>query len=110
MIPMTLEDIARVTGGTLSETADPNATVTSYVEFDSRKITVGGLFVALPGSNVDGHDFAESAIARGAVGALVVLRGVLQQSTCPCFENWLAGIKMPTTARRHSSQLASRNS
>ena len=71
MIPMTLEDIARVTGGTLSESADPQAKVTSYVEFDSRKITDGGLFVALPGSNVDGHDFAESAIARGAVGALV---------------------------------------
>lgn len=71
MIPMTLEDIARVTGGRLSESADPNATVTSYVEFDSRKITAGGLFVALPGSNVDGHDFAESSMARGAVGALV---------------------------------------
>ncbi|MBP3947357.1 UDP-N-acetylmuramoyl-tripeptide--D-alanyl-D-alanine ligase [Corynebacterium sp. Marseille-P3884] len=71
MIPMTLADIAQVTGGTLSESADPQATVTSYVEFDSRKITPGGLFVALPGSNVDGHDFAESAIARGAVGVLV---------------------------------------
>ena len=71
MIPMTLAEIARVTGGTLSESADPDATVTSYVEFDSRKITEGGLFVALPGSNVDGHDFAESAMARGAVGALV---------------------------------------
>ena len=71
MIPMTLADIARVTGGTLSESADPDATVTSYVEFDSRKITPGGLFVALPGSNVDGHDFAESAIDRGAAGALV---------------------------------------
>jgi len=71
MIPMTLADVARVTGGTLSESADPDATVTSYVEFDSRKITPGGLFVALPGSNVDGHDFAESAIDRGAAGALV---------------------------------------
>lgn len=71
MIPMTLGHIARVTGGTLSDSADPDATVTSYVEFDSRKITPGGLFVALPGSNVDGHDFAESAVARGAVGALV---------------------------------------
>lgn len=71
MIPMTLADIARVTGGTLSASADPDATVNSYVEFDSRKITPGGLFVALPGRNVDGHDFAESAIARGAVGALV---------------------------------------
>lgn len=70
MIPMTLAEIARVTGGTLSESADPEATVSSYVEFDSRKITAGGLFVALPGSNVDGHDFAESAIERGAVGAL----------------------------------------
>ena len=71
MIEITLADIARVTGGQLSPGADPEATVTGYVEFDSRKITEGGLFVALPGANVDGHDFARSAIDRGAVGALV---------------------------------------
>ena len=71
MIPMTLRQIAHVTGGTLSPSADPDATVTGYVEFDSRKIADGGLFVALPGANVDGHDFAEAAMQRGAVGALV---------------------------------------
>ena len=71
MIPMTLRQIAHVTGGTLSPSADPDATVTGYVEFDCRKIADGGLFVALPGANVDGHDFAEAAMQRGAVGALV---------------------------------------
>ena len=71
MIPTTLADIADITGGTLSSTADPQAVVTGYVEFDSRKIVDGGLFVALPGSNVDGHDFAATAIERGAVAALV---------------------------------------
>nr|VDG63258.1 UDP-N-acetylmuramoylalanyl-D-glutamyl-2, 6-diaminopimelate--D-alanyl-D-alanine ligase [Streptococcus thermophilus] len=71
MIDVTLAEIARVTGGQLSPSADPDAAVTGYVEFDSRKITEGGLFVALPGGKVDGHDFAQSAIDRGAVGALV---------------------------------------
>lgn len=71
MIRITLAQIAEITGGTLSANADPDAAVTSYVEFDSRKITDGGLFIALPGKNVDGHDFAQSAIERGAVGALL---------------------------------------
>lgn len=71
MIPMTLRQIAEVTGGELSPSADADEVVTGFVEFDSRKITPGGLFVALPGSNVDGHDFAQSAMDRGAVAALV---------------------------------------
>nr|WP_320145608.1 UDP-N-acetylmuramoyl-L-alanyl-D-glutamate--2,6-diaminopimelate ligase [uncultured Anaeromusa sp.] len=37
---------------------------------DSRQVRRGSLFICLPGSKVDGHDFAEKAIAEGAVALL----------------------------------------
>ncbi|HLU44657.1 MAG TPA: UDP-N-acetylmuramoyl-tripeptide--D-alanyl-D-alanine ligase [Natronosporangium sp.] len=69
MIEMNLAEIARVTGGTLAG-ADPAARVTGGVEFDSRKIGPGDLFVAFVGSRVDGHDFARAARAAGAVAVM----------------------------------------
>jgi UDP-N-acetylmuramoyl-tripeptide--D-alanyl-D-alanine ligase len=50
--------------------ADPGVRVTGGVEYDSRRIGPGGLFVAFPGEKVDGHDFAPGAIAAGAVAVL----------------------------------------
>ncbi|MBE3554668.1 MAG: UDP-N-acetylmuramyl-tripeptide synthetase, partial [Thermicanus sp.] len=41
---------------------------------DSREVSAGSLFVALPGSKVDGHVFLPEAVAKGAV-AVVVERG-----------------------------------
>ena len=38
---------------------------------DSRKVIPGALFIALPGENVDGHDFVAEAFERGAHLALV---------------------------------------
>ncbi|WP_297650824.1 UDP-N-acetylmuramoyl-tripeptide--D-alanyl-D-alanine ligase [Pseudonocardia sp.] len=68
MIPMRLADVAAVTGGRLHR-ASGDELVTA-VEFDSRKIVDGGLFLALPGERVDGHDFAAAAVDRGAVAVL----------------------------------------
>ncbi|MFB8004620.1 UDP-N-acetylmuramoyl-tripeptide--D-alanyl-D-alanine ligase [Nocardia sp. NPDC056000] len=70
MIEMTLREIADIVGGTLHDVPDPDATVTGAVEFDSRRITSGDLFLALPGEKADGHDFAERAVAAGAVAVL----------------------------------------
>ena len=70
MIPLTLAEIAEITGGELHDVADPDTQVTGSVEFDSRKITPGGLFLALPGAQVDGHDYAARAAAAGAVAVL----------------------------------------
>ncbi|MGW1677850.1 UDP-N-acetylmuramoyl-tripeptide--D-alanyl-D-alanine ligase [Saccharopolyspora sp. NPDC002376] len=69
MIRLSLADIARAVGGGLHR-AEGSETVTAGVEFDSRKVETGGLFVAVPGERVDGHDFAAQAIADGAVGVL----------------------------------------
>jgi UDP-N-acetylmuramoyl-L-alanyl-D-glutamate--2,6-diaminopimelate ligase len=52
-------DALRVTGP-----ADP---VISSVAYDSRNVTPGALFFALPGEKADGAEFAQDAIARGAI-------------------------------------------
>ena len=43
----------------------------SGVCVDSRRVAAGDLFVALPGENVDGHDFVAAALAKGAALAMV---------------------------------------
>lgn len=70
MIALSLAEIAEITGGRLDSVDDPHTQVTGFVEFDSRKVTPGSLFVALPGARVDGHDYATTAIDKGAVAVL----------------------------------------
>jgi UDP-N-acetylmuramoyl-tripeptide--D-alanyl-D-alanine ligase len=41
------------------------------VSIDARKVRAGGLFVALPGERVDGHDYLAQARANGAAAAIV---------------------------------------
>jgi UDP-N-acetylmuramoyl-tripeptide--D-alanyl-D-alanine ligase len=69
VIPLTLAEVAAAVGGRLHD-ADGSEAVTGSVEFDSRRLGQGCLFVAVPGERVDGHDFAEAAIRAGAVGVL----------------------------------------
>jgi UDP-N-acetylmuramoyl-tripeptide--D-alanyl-D-alanine ligase len=70
MIELTLGEIADIVGGRLHG-ADPEVVVTGSVEFDSRNVGVGGLFVAIPGEHVDGHDFVADAGELGAVASIV---------------------------------------
>lgn len=63
---MTLAEVAAVVGGV----AHGDATVTGGAFLDTRTPEPGGLFVALAGERVDGHDFAAAA---GAAGAAAVL-------------------------------------
>lgn len=59
--------------------------VISSVAYDSRRVTPGALFVALPGTRTDGSQYIEEALRRGAVA-------VITQSPCalggqvPCFQ------------------------
>jgi UDP-N-acetylmuramoyl-tripeptide--D-alanyl-D-alanine ligase len=69
MIPLSLAEVAAAVGGKLHQ-ADPGVRVTGDVEYDSRKVGPGGLFVAFDGEKVDGHGFAATAIAAGAVVVL----------------------------------------
>jgi len=73
MIDLTVARIAEIVGGTLTDISPQDAAechVTGTVEFDSRAIGPGGLFLALPGARSDGHDHAASAVAAGAAVVL----------------------------------------
>lgn len=73
MIPLSIARIAEIVGGELADIGLDEAAqhqVTGTVEFDSRAVTAGGLFLALPGARSDGHDFAAAAVAAGAVAVL----------------------------------------
>ena len=70
MIPLTLAEIAALTGGSLAPAEAAARTVTGPVIIDSRRVTDGALFAALPGERADGHDYAPAAVAAGAAGVL----------------------------------------
>ncbi|MDO4928332.1 MAG: UDP-N-acetylmuramoyl-tripeptide--D-alanyl-D-alanine ligase [Corynebacterium sp.] len=71
MIPLSLREIASITGGVLVNPGAAEHRIIGNVEFDSRKINPGDLFLAIPGARVDGHDFLDQVAAQGAVAALV---------------------------------------
>ena len=62
----TSAEIAAATGGGASAPFEVTG-----VTFDSREVEPGFLFVAMPGTVHDGHQFVEQAFAAGAAGAIV---------------------------------------
>lgn len=70
MIPLSVGQIAAITGAAQNLIADPAALVPGPVIIDSRQAVPGSLFAALPGARADGHDFAAAAVAAGAVAVL----------------------------------------
>ncbi|GLY26938.1 UDP-N-acetylmuramoyl-tripeptide--D-alanyl-D-alanine ligase [Kineosporia sp. NBRC 101731] len=54
-----------------AEVVRKNAEQFSRASVDTRDITGGELFVAIPGPSRDGHDFVAAAVRSGATGALV---------------------------------------
>lgn len=73
MIGLTLADLAATLGGELilSDHDEPTTVVSGDVHTDSRKVTPGAVFFALPGEVTDGHLFAPAAIENGAVLLIV---------------------------------------
>ena len=65
MIPLSLAQIATITGAALDHVADPGVVVRGPVVIDSRRAGPGGLFAALRGERADGHDFAAAALRAG---------------------------------------------
>ncbi|KJY18029.1 MULTISPECIES: UDP-N-acetylmuramoyl-tripeptide--D-alanyl-D-alanine ligase [Streptomyces] len=70
MIALSLAEIADITGGRPHDIPDQSVQVTGPVVYDSREVRPGSLFAAFVGERVDGHDYAERALAAGAVAVL----------------------------------------
>jgi UDP-N-acetylmuramoyl-tripeptide--D-alanyl-D-alanine ligase len=99
MIALTVAQIAEIVGGTLSDISAQDAAqrqVTGTVEFDSRAVGPGGLFLALPGARTDGHDYAAGAVAAGAVAVLaarpVGVPAIVVPPQPPAAHRGLAGV------------------
>ncbi|GAH55318.1 unnamed protein product, partial [marine sediment metagenome] len=69
-IPMTLAEIAAAVDGELIGGAQADLVVDGSVETDSRLVTPGSVFFALPGEVTDGRRFVPAATEAGA--ALVI--------------------------------------
>ena len=85
MINLSAAEIAAMTHGTIAAAGIPDSNsesgipeistyagvvVTGPVVVDSRQVTPGSLFAALPGEQVDGHDYAAAAASKGAAAVL----------------------------------------
>lgn len=73
MIALTLAEITAAIGGDLRVAGEDTAetVVEGLVDTDSREMVPGAIFVAKPGAETDGHRFVASAVAAGAVLAIV---------------------------------------
>src|SRR5690348_7558710 len=82
-----LRDVLTGTKGTLAAGAAlPPDFLFRAVVIDSREVTKGALFFALPGTAMDGHTFLGQAAARGAACAVVRadwLAGVIAAGNSP---------------------------
>jgi UDP-N-acetylmuramoyl-tripeptide--D-alanyl-D-alanine ligase len=79
MIPLRLEEIARITGGQIHGATDDavigagsDPLVDGPVVTDSREAAPGSLYIARVGEAMDGHQFVAAARAQGAVAALTL--------------------------------------
>lgn len=61
--------------------ADLSSVAVHGLAHDSRRVVPGGIFVAVPGGHVDGHDFAPAAVASGAT--VVVAERPLAEAGAP---------------------------
>lgn len=71
MIPLRLAEVAAAVGGTVGGIDPAGVLVVGAATVDSRDVAAGGLFAAVVGERVDGHDFVATAIDAGAAAALV---------------------------------------
>lgn len=101
MIPVSLNTLAEIAGGTLYGS---DLTVTE-VTTDTRKVTAGSLFIALVGERFDAHDFVGDAIANGAQALLVskhlpvAVPQVVVEDTRLGFGRLAAWVRQQATAR-----------
>jgi UDP-N-acetylmuramoyl-tripeptide--D-alanyl-D-alanine ligase len=80
--PFELERLAELAGGELKVPGPAAPGRVAGVSIDTRALVPGELFVPLPGSRVDGHEFIAEAFRRGAAASLCA-RGHLERADGP---------------------------
>jgi hypothetical protein len=68
---MSVEQIAKATGGETVRVSSGGDLEVSSVSIDTRSSRPGGLFIPLPGTKTDGHVYISDASEKGAAAALV---------------------------------------
>lgn len=84
MIALTAADLAVLVAGTLAGPVDPEARISGPVVIDSRLVEPGGVFVALRGEHLDGHDYAAAAVEAGARAVLTERALASDSGALPC--------------------------
>ncbi|MEG0322522.1 MAG: Mur ligase family protein, partial [Raoultibacter sp.] len=74
------KQILEYTGGALLVDPIDASKLACGITWDSRTVTVGDLYVALPGEKVDGHSFVAPALRAGA--AVVLVQDSPDEATC----------------------------
>jgi len=70
-INMILSDVVTGSDGMVEIVSGKNEALICSVEYDSRKVTKGSLFVAVEGLKSDGHRFIEKSVQNGASAVVV---------------------------------------
>ena len=65
------QDLARLLAAPLHSQPNVSAEPFTEIVIDSREVTPGALFVALPGEQADGHQYVDHALQQGAAAVLV---------------------------------------
>src|SRR3970040_589575 len=71
--------LSELLAGIASVTAQADRPVQA-LQIDSRQVTAGDVFVAMPGVSADGRGFVTDAVARGAAAVLIEDNGALPDS------------------------------
>ncbi len=78
ILPAFKNTVVAADGSTITDLSEINNIQISSLVFDSREVTAGSLFFALPGTHTDGNNYIEQAILAGANA--VVFQGELTSS------------------------------
>ena len=65
MTPMTRSELAAIVAGTIHDSQTTTRPLTGFAT-DSREVKPGDCFIAIKGERVDGHDFSQEVVAKGA--------------------------------------------
>ena len=78
ILPAFKNTVVAADGSTITDLSEINNIQISSLVFDSREVTAGSLFFALPGTHTDGNNYIEQAILAGANA--LVFQGELTES------------------------------